>query len=231
MWFFIILVIGMLANWQGVIKNYEPDKAKAGEIPIEAGKEDVRETLEPLRTEPKEVESTRVENDLVSKTQKYIETYFYPKENSSIYCKNTLVKAKEWVDIAQANNFPLDLLIVQAHLESHGGTCGRANISNNVHNVNNTDAGDNMPITVCGVYTECLDNWLAGEQKFINLIKVCYTQEGKQPSLIDFINQDFRIQQTVPPFCSAKAGSRYMTDSGSKAKYLETYEKFKAIFN
>jgi len=242
--FFLPIIAGMIYNQPATPEQLKPlpdyVQVEAEEVKQEVIEqtpiEEPKAVVEQLTTEVKplvlSVDTKHSNYDgLVQKTQKYIEKYFYPKQNSKPSCKKTLVTAKEWVDIAQANDFPLDFLIVQAHVESHGGTCGRAHKSNNVHNVNNTDRGDNMPVTICGVFTECLDNWLAGEQKFINLIKACYTKQGQQPSLADFINQDFRIQQTVKPYCSAKVGSRYMTDRNARAKYIDTYNKFKTIFN
>ena len=146
--------------------------------------------------------------EMIQKTQMYINKYF----------SNTPVTAELLVNLSQANNFPLDFLLVSGHLESHMCTKGRAVPSKNCHNVDNTDAGDNRP-TVCGQYTNCLDSIVTGEQKFINLIKNCYFQADVVPSLRGFIDQDFRVQRTVRPFCSARVGSRYMTDVRAKYKY------------
>jgi hypothetical protein len=147
--------------------------------------------------------------DLIAKTQKYIDKYF----------ATTPITAKQLVELAKVNKFPLDFLILNGHLESHFCTKGRGATSNNCHNVNNTDAGDYKP-TVCGQFTECHSDILQGEQKFINLIKNCYIGDNQELSLQTFIDNDFRIQKTVEPFCSAKVGSRYMTDKNSRNKYI-----------
>lgn len=146
--------------------------------------------------------------DLTNKTQIYINKFF----------KDTPASAAFLVEMAEANNFPLDFLLVSGHLESHMCTKGRAKPSKNCHNVDNTDGGDNLP-TVCGQYTVCLESVKKGSQKFINLIQNCYFKQNEIPSIQGFINYDFRIQRRVPPFCGASVGSRYMTDTRARAKY------------
>lgn len=147
-------------------------------------------------------------DDLKNRTQNYINTYF----------SNTPASAEMLVNIAQQNNFPLDFLLLQGHLESHMCTKGRGAQSNNCHNVDNTDAGDYKP-TVCGQFTACLADVVTGEQKFINLIQNCYFNNNEEVSIQKFIDYDFRIQRTIPPYCSASVGSRYMTDGRSRSKY------------
>jgi murein DD-endopeptidase MepM/ murein hydrolase activator NlpD len=154
-------------------------------------------------------------NKLVEMTQTYINKY----------APTTPLTAVGLVQIAQDNDFPLDFILVNAHLESHLCTKGRGADSNNCHNVNNTDAGD-YKATVCGQYTECHDDVWKGEQKFINLIKNCYTRQGTVPSLEQFIKNDFRVQHTVHPFCSARVGARYMTDPATNRTYINAIQNF-----
>jgi murein DD-endopeptidase MepM/ murein hydrolase activator NlpD len=158
---------------------------------------------------------------ILKKTRVYFEKYF----------SGTKVKPEEIVNIAENNNFDLGLLLINGHIES--GMCiqGRAVISNNCHNVNNTTAGDNIPITICGMFTECNQDILAGEKKFIDLISNCYIDTSKNLmgaengnekqdiSLHTFMSNDFHVQKTVKPFCDAKIGARYMSDELSYIKY------------
>jgi hypothetical protein len=146
--------------------------------------------------------------DLVERTKAYFKNHF----------PTSPVDPEELVNLAQLHNFPLDFIILNGHLESHMCTKGRGADSNNCHNVNNTDAGDYKP-TVCGQYTECLNNVYIGEVKFINLIKNCYMNENQLITLQAWLDQDFRIQRTVAPYCNASKGSRYMTDVKSLSKY------------
>lgn len=147
-------------------------------------------------------------SDLVARTKTYFKNYF----------PTSPVDPAELVNLAQTHNFPLDFILINGHLESHMCTAGRGAESNNCHNVNNTDAGDYKP-TVCGQYTECLNNVYIGEIKFINLIKNCYMNENQLITLQTWLDQDFRVQRTVAPFCNASKGSRYMTDVKSLSKY------------
>jgi hypothetical protein len=153
--------------------------------------------------------------DIIKKTQTYKDKYF----------PTSPVDSRALVMLAKAENFPIDFLLVSGHLESHLCTAGRGADSLNCHNVNNTDNGDGKA-TVCGQYTECLSDVMTGEIKFINLIKNCYFKEGVTPTIQGFIDQDFRIQRTIMPFCSAGVGARYMTDTGAINKYINAVQNF-----
>jgi len=171
MWFFIILVIGMLANWQGVMKNYEPEQAKAGEIPVEAGKEDVRETLEPLRTQPKEVESTpQTENDDKGQVEA-INTFL--KENNS----PLVGYGQQFVDIAKKYGYHPFTAVSIAYADTSLGK----NLTTpfNIGNVGNSDS-----CPTCGTHTK---SWEQGIESIYQTLsnkylgkatKLCHLSQG-----------------------------------------------------
>jgi hypothetical protein len=135
------------------------------------------------------------------------------------------------VSLAQQEEFPLDFLLVAGHYESHFCTRGRGAQSNNCMNINNTDPGDGKA-TVCGQYTQCLSDVQTGLRKFSNLIKNCYIGQNQHLSLQTFLDNDFRIQRTVPPHCTARVGARYMTDKNSQKKYQDLIQNnLNPIFN
>lgn len=150
---------------------------------------------------------------MVEKTQSYIDKYFNQNSKKSPMVGQTIV------DMAEKANFPVGLILANAHLESHGATLGRGADSNNPHNIGNTDPGDGK-MTVCGQYTNCLKDWTVGTQMFIKLITNCY-MSSQIATTHEFINNDFRTQKVSNECSSVKIGSRYMTDINAPTKYRD----------
>lgn len=150
------------------------------------------------------------------------------KRYAAKYVPNSPMSIDELLELADKYQFPYDLLLISGHAESHLGTYGRGATSKNPWNVDNVTAGDYLP-TVCGFLTRCLDTWDEGQIKYMELIRNCYMNENEQVTLQAFMDRDFRTVRQVAPYCSAKVGSRYMTDKNAKFKYEDLKQKYYKI--
>jgi len=157
---------------------------------------------------------------IVDKVQQYKNRYF----------PTSPVDARVLTQLAKDRNFPIDLILVQGHLESHMCTAGRGRDTRNCHNIGNTDSGDNKA-TDCNDASSCLDDVMQGEDLFISLISQCYTKSDELPSIQGFIENDFRIQQLGHTCRDSKLGARYMTDTNAKSKYEMALGYVHSIFD
>lgn len=124
------------------------------------------------------------------------------------------VPSSKICEISEAENFPVDFLLVAGIAEGHFGTRGAATETLNIFNVGNTDCGDNRKRVDDGC-SRFESSWVDSIYTYINLIRNCYFLEGEPISLDTFINRNFIAQR-----CDVK-GLRYMTTVGTQQAYRD----------
>lgn len=159
--------------------------------------------------------------ELIEKTKKYISTY--QKVESPL-------NAEMIVNIAQKEKYSLDLILIQAHTESHFCTQGRAIDTKNCWNVGNVDAGDNKKTDCQDGTSICLDDYQKGLELYIHYMKSCHFHEKETISLQKFIDRDFRIVRQGDKICG-EVGARYATDKSYRSKIVNILQNnFNPIF-
>ena len=146
------------------------------------------------------------------------------------YAVGTKVSAELIVNIAKENKFPLDLLLIQGHIESNWCTKGRATTSNMCINVGAYDRGDTIPTTCHDGTTWCVSDYAIGLQIYIDIMKGCWFKPNQAITIDNFIANDFRIQQRGDNRCG-EVGARYATSPAYKTHFINaTQNLFNPIF-
>jgi hypothetical protein len=140
--------------------------------------------------------------NLITKTREYIKKYSKGEP---------ILDAEMVVNTAQKSNFPLDLILIQAHTESHFCTNGRAIQSKNCWNVGNFDGGDNKPTNCQDGQTTCLDSYQKGLDLYIRYMESCHFHENETISVQKFFDRNFSIIRQGSSICGP-IGARYATD-------------------
>jgi len=166
--------------------------------------------------------SNENKTDLIEKTRKYITKY--QKGESPL-------DPEMIVNTAQKNDFPLDLILIQAHTESHFCTNGRAKDTKNCWNIGNFDTGDTKATDCQDGSSLCLDNFEKGLDLYINYMKSCHFHEGEKISTQKFFDRDFRIVRQGSKICGG-VGKRYATDSNYRQNLAAILQNnFNSIFS
>lgn len=161
--------------------------------------------------------------DLIAKTALYIKKY--QKRESPL-------DPEMIVEIAQKNNFPLDLILVQTHQENHFCTNGGDRLkTKNCWNVGNNDRGDNKPLNCEDGSSICLDSYQKGFELYIHYMSSCHFHEGEKITIQKFFDRNFSIVRRGSKICG-DIGARYATD----VKYRENlasilHNNFNPIFS
>lgn len=188
---------------------------------LELEKEKIKNVVKPVEVEAmeakKEAEKETVEtvSDLELRKSK-INQYF------AKYTPGTPLTADIIVKYADMYQIPDGFFLAVCHNESHCGTKGRAVPTKNPFNVGNVTAGDNKP-TNCQQYSNCLDSFEEGVEKFAKLIKEKYFYENEKIGLETWISRDFRAVR------GDVKGGRYMTDTQSLTKYQERIKNLQIL--
>ena len=160
--------------------------------------------------------------DLIAKTKEYIKKY--QKAESPL-------DPEMLVNLAQKTNFPLDLILIQAHAESHFCTNGRAKDTKNCWNIGNVDAGDTKATDCQDGSSICLNDYQNGLALYIHYMTSCHFHEGEIISTQKFFDRNFSIIRKGSKICG-QIGARYATD----VKYHEKlssilHDNFNPIFS
>ena len=146
------------------------------------------------------------------------------------YAPGTPVKAELIVNLARDNKFPLDLLLIQGHIESNWCTKGRATTSNMCINVGSYDRGDTIATTCHDGTTWCVSDFAVGLQIYIDIMSKCWFTPTQAITIDNFIKNDFRIQQRGDSRCGA-VGGRYATSPAYQNHFVNTTQNlFNPIF-
>lgn len=160
-------------------------------------------------------------SDLISKTKEYIAKY--QKSESPL-------DAEMLVKVAQKNNFPLDLILIQAHAESHFCTNGRAKDTKNCWNIGNVDAGDTKATDCQDGTSICLDDYEKGLGLYIHYMASCHFHEGEKITTQKFFDRNFSIIRKGSKICG-QIGARYATDVKYREKLSSIlHDNFNPIF-
>jgi hypothetical protein len=159
--------------------------------------------------------------DLLIKTQTFL----------SRYAVGTKVSAELIVNIAKDNKFPLDLLLIQGHIESNWCTKGRARTSNMCINVGAYDRGDTIATTCHDGTTWCVSDYAVGLQIDSDRMSKCWFTPSQKITIDNFIKNDFRIQQRGDSRCGP-VGGRYATSPAYQSHFVNSVQNlFNPIFN
>lgn len=142
-------------------------------------------------------------SDLITKTKEYIQKYSKGE---------VVLEAEMVVNFAQKTNFPLDLILVQAHAESHFCTIGRAVQSKQCWNIGAFDEGDTKPTSCVDNLTICQNSYLEGLELYQNFMVNCHFHEKEIVSTQKFFDRDFRQVRQGSKICGG-VGKRYATDT------------------
>lgn len=148
--------------------------------------------------------------NLIEKTKNYIAKY--SKSDS-------VLDAEMLVNFAQNKNFPLDLIIVQAQIESNFCTNGRAVISKQCWNIGAFDGGDTKQTNCSDGLTICQNSYLEGLELYHKFMVDCNFQTGEKATIQKFIDRDFRQVREGSKICGG-IGKRYATDSNYRTKFI-----------
>ena len=160
-------------------------------------------------------------SDLIAKTKEYIAKYSQ---------KKVVLDAEMVVNFAQKKQFPLDLILVQAQVESNFCTLGRAVQSKQCWNIGAFDEGDTKPTSCVDGLTICQNSYLEGLELYQNFMVNCHFHEGEKPTLQRFIDRDFRQVRTGSGICGG-IGKRYATAPDYRSKIISILQtNFNPIF-
>lgn len=160
--------------------------------------------------------------DLIAKTKEYIAKY--QKSESPL-------DAEMLVKVAQKNNFPLDLILIQAHTESHFCTNGRAVQTKNCWNIGNVDAGDTKATDCQDGTSICLNDYEKGLGLYIYYMTSCHFHEGEKITTQKFFDRNFSIIRKGSKICG-QIGARYATDVKYREKLSSIlHDNFNPIFS
>ena len=124
------------------------------------------------------------------------------KEYITKYSKNKVVLDAEMVvNFAQNKQFPLDLILVQAQVESNFCTAGRAVQSKQCWNIGAFDTGDTKPTSCVDGLTICQNSYLEGLELYQNFMVNCHFHEGEKATIQRFIDRDFRQVREGSKIC------------------------------
>jgi len=160
--------------------------------------------------------------DLIGKTKEYIKKYSKGEP---------VLDAEMVVNFAQKKQFPLDLILVQAHAESHFCTLGRAVQSKQCWNIGAFDAGDTKPTSCVDGLTICQNSYLDGLELYQNFMVNCHFHDEEKPTIQKFVDRDFRQVRTGSGICGG-IGKRYATAQDYRSKFIKILQtNFNPIFS
>jgi hypothetical protein len=159
--------------------------------------------------------------DLIAKTKEYIAKYSQNK---------VVLDAEMIANFAQKKQFPLDLILVQAQVESNFCTLGRAVQSKQCWNIGAFDAGDTKPTSCADGLTICQNSYLEGLELYQNFMVNCHFHEGEKPTIQKFVDRNFLIIRQGSSICGP-IGARYATDKNYRQKIIDILQtNFNPIF-
>jgi hypothetical protein len=159
--------------------------------------------------------------DLIAKTKEYIKKYSKGEP---------ILDAEMIANFAQKKQFPLDLILVQAQVESNFCTLGRAVQSKQCWNIGAFDAGDTKPTSCVDGLTICQNSYLEGLEFYYKYMKDCHFHENEKPTIQKFVDRDFRQVRKGSGIC-AGIGKRYATAPDYRSKFINILQtNFNPIF-